>query len=267
MTTPAEQQLAEGAADREQAEPAEYTEDAEDAEEADIAVDTAATEQQLDIAAVALVDDDEVPAWLRPVIRRSLDGPLPGLLDRAARQRQSGNRQSAVLMLLGEGPAGPDLLLTQRATTLRTHAGQPAFPGGRIEPGEDAVAAALREGNEETGLDPASVQPLVLMPRLYLPASEYVVQPVLAYWRSPGPVGPVDPAETSAVARVPISELADPANRLWVRYRSYQGAGFQVSNMLVWGFPAALVEGLLDLGGWATDWQFESTPVVELARG
>ena len=91
---------------------------------------TTGPEDQLDPSAYALVTDDQVPAWLRPVIRRSLDGPLPGLLDRAARRRQSGNRQSAVLMLLGEGPTGPDLLLTQRASTLRTHAGQPAFPGG-----------------------------------------------------------------------------------------------------------------------------------------
>ena len=52
------------------------------------------------------------------------------------------------------------------------------------------------------------------MPRLYLPASEFVVQPVLAYWRNPGPVRAVDPAETAAVARVPIDTLADPANRV-----------------------------------------------------
>src|SRR4051794_23482549 len=94
-------------------------------------------EDHLDPSAYPLVGDAEVPAWLRPVIRRSLDGPLPGMFDRAARQRQAGNRQSAVLMLLGEGPDGPDLLLTQRASTLRTHAGQPAFPGGAIDPGED----------------------------------------------------------------------------------------------------------------------------------
>ena len=114
-------------------------------------------EEALDGAATALVTDAVVPTWLKPLIRRSLGGPLPGLLDRAARRRQSGNRQSAVLMLLADGPQGPDLLLTQRAATLRTHAGQPAFPGGAIDPGEDAVAAALREGEEETGVDPTSV--------------------------------------------------------------------------------------------------------------
>lgn len=223
-------------------------------------------DDQLDPSAYALVSDEEVPAWLRPVIRRSLAGPLPGLLDRAARQRQSGSRQSAVLMLLGEGPNGPDLLLTQRASTLRTHAGQPAFPGGALDPGEDAVAAALREGWEETGVDPASVQPLVLMPRLYLPVSEFVVQPVLAYWREPGPVRAVDPAETEAVARVPIDALADPANRVHVRLGAFQGPGFRVAEMLVWGFTGFLIEALLQLGGWEIDWEFEHTTVVELTR-
>ncbi len=216
-------------------------------------------EDQLDDAATALVRDEMVPYWIRPLIRRSLGAALPGMLDRAARRRQLGTRQSAVLMLLADGPEGPDLLLTQRASTLRTHAGQPAFPGGAIDPGEDAVAAALREGQEETGLDPGSVTPLVLMPRLYLPASDYVVQPVLAYWHQPGPVAPVNVAETAIVARVPISSLADPANRVWACFGTYRGAGFEVAGMLVWGFTGALVDALLDLGGWALPWEFEHT--------
>ena len=71
-------------------------------------------------------------------------------------------RSAAVLMLFGEGARGPDLLLTERAATMRSHAGQPAFPGGSIDPGEGIVEAALREGQEETGLDPASVLPVAL---------------------------------------------------------------------------------------------------------
>lgn len=226
-----------------------------------------ALDDQLDAAAVALVGEDAVPAWLRPMIRRSLGGPLPGMLDRAARRRQSGGRQSAVLMLLSDGVpgSGPDLLLTQRASTLRQHAGQPAFPGGALDGDEDAVAAALREGQEETGVDPNSVTPLVLMPRLYLPRSEFVVQPVLAYWHTPGPVAPVDPAETASVARVPIAALADPARRLHVGWGSYVGPGFEVADMLVWGFTAAIVDALLDLGGWTVPWEFPHTRTVDLS--
>jgi 8-oxo-dGTP pyrophosphatase MutT (NUDIX family) len=161
-------------------------------------------------------------------------------------------------MLFGDGPAGPDLLLTQRAATMRSHAGQPAFPGGATDPGEDDVLCALREGYEETGLLPSSVLPAALLPELFLPPSGFVVRPVLAYWREPGEVAAVDPAETAVVARVPVTELADPANRGQVRHPSgYIGAAFQVADLLVWGFTAGLVDMLLELGGWAVPWDRE----------
>lgn len=224
------------------------------------------SEELLAEVPVALVSDDAVPPVLQPLIRRSLGGPLPALLASAAGSWRADRRQSAVLMLLAHGVDGLDLLLTQRAGTLRTHAGQPAFPGGAIDVGEDAVAAALREGQEETGLDPSSVTPLVLMPRLYLPRSEFVVQPVLAYWDRPGPVAPVNLAETAIVARVPIDVLADPANRVRVRFGDYVGVGFRAADMTIWGFTGALVDALLDLGGWTHPWEFDHTPTVDLAR-
>ena len=67
-----------------------------------------------------------------------------------------GGRPSAVLILFGEGEQGPDLLLIERASTLSSHAGQPAFPGGAVDATDaDVAACALREAQEETGLDPA----------------------------------------------------------------------------------------------------------------
>lgn len=216
-------------------------------------------------AATALVDASAVPAFLRPLVTRTLGGPLPGILSRVT-GGSPGARRSAVLMLMGEGRYGPDLLLTQRAATMRTHPGQPAFPGGALDPGEDAVAAALREGMEETGVDPNSVLPVLLMPQLYVPVSEFAVQPVLGFWHSPGPVAAVDPAETAAVARVPVSDLVDPANRVWVRIGDYRGPGFEVAQMLVWGFTGMLVDALLELGGWAEPWQSDRTRTVEMIR-
>ncbi len=167
-----------------------------------------------------------------------------------------GGRDSAVLLLFGEGPEGPDLLLIERAHTMRKHAGQPAFPGGAQDP-EDAgpVAAALREATEEVGLDPASVEVLGVLPALYLPPSGFVVHPVVAWWREPHAVRVVDPEEVAAVVRVPLSELTDPANRYRVGHTSgLIGPAFEVRGLVVWGFTAGLIAGVLSLAGWEQPW-------------
>jgi 8-oxo-dGTP pyrophosphatase MutT (NUDIX family) len=203
-----------------------------------------------------------VPDWLAPLADAvaSIQGEdLSRFLP-----PDEGGRESAVLILFGEGPDGPDLLLIERASTLRTHAGQPAFPGGAIDPGDAGPeAAALREAAEETGLDPAGVRILATLPALYLPPSGFVVTPVLAWWEAPVAVAPVDPAEVAAVERVPLADLTDPANRLRVRHPSgYVGAAFRVRGMLVWGFTAGLLDRLLALAGWEQPWDREQ--VAEL---
>jgi len=202
-----------------------------------------------------LVGDEDVPTWLRPLVANVHDRELPGRLHDLVGPAPAEARRGAVLMLFGDGPDGPDLLLTGRAATMRSHAGQPAFPGGSIDPGEGVIEAALREGFEETGLVPSSVLPVALLPELYLPPSGFLVSPVLAFWREPGAVRPVDPAETAVVARVPVADLVDPANRGQVHHPSgYTGPAFQVADLLVWGFTAGLVDALLELGGWAGPW-------------
>lgn len=175
-----------------------------------------------------------------------------------------GGRDSAVLLLFGEGEDGPDLLLIERAHTLRKHAGQPAFPGGARDP-EDAslVDAALREAQEEVGLDPLSVEVIGVLPALYVPPSGFVVHPVVAWWREPHPVRVVDEAEVAAVVRVPLTELTDPANRHRVGHASgLLGPAFQVRDLMVWGFTAGLLAGVLTLGGWEQPW--DTTDVREL---
>lgn len=165
-------------------------------------------------------------------------------------------RLAAVLILFADGPAGPDLLLIERAADLRKHPGQPAFPGGAID-AEDRgpVEAALREAAEETGVDPAAVQVVAVMPDFYIWRSDFRVTPVVGWWHTPGPVAPGDPAEIAAVLRVPVSELASPANRMMIRYpNGLAGQAFRVSGLIVWGFTAALLDRVLDLGGWAQPW-------------
>jgi len=189
------------------------------------------------------------------------------LLERVAEARQAdfsrlpvpeeGGRPSAVLILLADADAGPDVLLLQRAADMRNHAGQPAFPGGAADPGDrDAPATALREAAEEVGLDADSVEVLAQLPKLWIPVSRFVVTPVLAWWRAPHPVAPMQPNEVARVERVPVAELVDPANRVWVRHPSgWIGPAFRVRSMLVWGFTAGILSVLLELAGWAVPWE------------
>jgi 8-oxo-dGTP pyrophosphatase MutT (NUDIX family) len=203
-----------------------------------------------------------LPAWLTrlPAAAQQMQVPEPLRPDGHA------GRPAAVLVLFSDGEgSGPDLLLIRRAAALRKHPGQPAFPGGAIDEADGGpVRAALREAAEETGLDPAGVQVVGVLPELYIWRSDFRVTPVLAWWRSPSPVAPGDPGEIESVRRVPVAELADPANRLMLRYPGGQGGpAFRAGGMLVWGFTAALLDRLLALSGWERAW--DASHVTELA--
>ena len=163
---------------------------------------------------------------------------------------------SAVLLLFGTGTGGADLRIVQRSPWLRRHAGQPAFPGGAIEPADGGpVGAALREAAEEAGVDPAGVQVLAVLPELFISRSGFRVTPVLAWWHRPAPVRASTDGEIISAARVRLADLADPGNRLMVRHPSgVAGPAFRVHGMLVWGFTAGLVDWLLALGGWERPW-------------
>ncbi|MEW2626364.1 CoA pyrophosphatase [Streptomyces sp. NPDC048106] len=221
---------------------------------------TRASETRRD--AVAL-DGRGLPDWLDPVARAAATiEPLQ--LSRFLPPANGSGRQSAVLILFGEGERGPELLLMERAGSLRSHAGQPSFPGGSLDPedgdpqGEGPLRAALREAEEETGLDPRGVQPFAVLPRLYIPVSRFVVTPVLGWWREPTPVGAVDPNETARVFTVPVADLTDPANRTTVVHPSgFRGPAFQVESTLVWGFTAGVIDRLLHFAGWERPWDRE----------
>jgi len=204
--------------------------------------------------------EGEFPDWLGRLAAGAAHMPVPLPLQ----PPPGGGRPSAVLALFGEGPTGPDVLLIQRAAQLRNHAGQPAFPGGAIDPADGGpVGAALRETAEETGVDPAGVRVLAVMPDLYIPRSGFRVTPVIGWWRSPVPVAPGDPAEIAAVRRVPIADLTEPANRLLIQYPAGQpGYAFRVAGMLVWGFTALLLDRILAIGGWERPWDSGSVTAL-----
>jgi 8-oxo-dGTP pyrophosphatase MutT (NUDIX family) len=198
---------------------------------------------------------DTLPTWLRALAVRaqSLDGAE---LSRFLPPDDGTGRASAALIAFADGPHGPSVLLIERAADLRKHAGQVAFPGGSLDPTDASLnAAALREAEEEVGLDPATVRIVAELPAIFIPVSGFVVTPVLAWWELPHEVGPVDAAEVAKVALVPIAELADPTNRFRVTHPSgWTGPGFEAGGLFVWGFTAGLLDRMLEFGGWAQPW-------------
>ncbi|MGC0236457.1 NUDIX hydrolase [Arthrobacter sp. SD76] len=179
-------------------------------------------------------------------------------------------RKAAVLMLFGAlddvpaasgkplAPADLDVLLLERAHTLGSHPGQVAFPGGSIDAGESPVEAALREAEEETGLDAGGVEVLGTLQQLGLAHSNFLVTPVLGWWHSPSPVRVVDYAESAQVFRVPVRDLLDPDNRVMATVhragRTFESPGFTVNGVLVWGFTGIVLSGLFDQLGWSVPW-------------
>jgi 8-oxo-dGTP pyrophosphatase MutT (NUDIX family) len=220
---------------------------------------------------------DACPSWLRPLVdnvgeipdayRRRLPPDVLAMVTKAA-STDRGDREAAVLVLFsgpesspadGGVPDDADLLLTVRASSLRHHAGQAAFPGGASDPGDRGpVGTALREAREETGIDITRLHPLVTMERAFIAPSQFHVVPVLAYSPDPGPVGVVNEAETALVSRVPVRAFINPDNRLMV-YRGdlgnrWAGPAFLLNQMLVWGFTGQVIAAVLDVAGWAKPW-------------
>lgn len=194
------------------------------------------------------------PEWLRTldasladeVSVRSVVEARPGV----------GGRAAAVLVLIGDGVLGPEILFVERSATLRTHPGQVAFPGGAVDPDDvDLTATALREASEETGVDASGVTVLGCLPPAHVAVSGFDVTAVVGWWHTPSPVTAADPREVASVVVVPVAELADPTHRVRVRHPSgYVGPAFEVADLLIWGLTAHLVDGVLGLAGWQRPW-------------
>jgi 8-oxo-dGTP pyrophosphatase MutT (NUDIX family) len=175
-------------------------------------------------------------------------GLRPGQGDRA--------RQAAVLILVGDAGSGLELMFVERATTLRKHAGQIAFPGGARDDGDvDLADTALRETVEETDIDRTGVDVLGSLPPVHVAVSGFDVTGVVAWWRQRSPVRVVDPQEIAAVWMAPVAQLVDPDHRARVHHPSgYTGPAFEVDGHLIWGLTAHLLNGVLDLAGWQRPW-------------
>ena len=193
------------------------------------------------------------PDWLLTA-EDSLRADLPGWFTQFA-PPEAPPRRSAVLMLVTPGESGHDIVLTERSGSLRSHAGQVSFPGGKLDPGETPVEAALRETWEEVGVDPERVEVVGSFPDLWLGPSSNAVTPVLGWWPEGGSLRVVDPGEVARVEQVPVAQLVDPANRFMVKGPSgYVGPAFEVAGLFVWGFTAQLVSVLLDAADLTEPW-------------
>jgi 8-oxo-dGTP pyrophosphatase MutT (NUDIX family) len=159
---------------------------------------------------------------------------------------------AAVLIAVTDRPE-PGIILTVRRENLRTHAGQVAFPGGRIDPGETAVEAALREAHEEILLDPAAVE-VVGAIEPYRTVTNYLVTPVLAAIPPDLPLEPHE-VEVGDWFEAPLAYLLDPANQQR-RSALFQGRERPYYEILwedrrIWGATAAMIVNLSRRLRWA----------------
>ncbi|WP_018297931.1 NUDIX hydrolase [Corynebacterium lubricantis] len=220
------------------------------------------------------VNPERAPEWLSPLARhrdigaesavsRHLSarsaavtsangGAIPGAKHAAVLMLFSGARGSASL------PEDAGILLTHRTPTMRTHSGQMAFPGGRIDPGDRGpVDAALREAWEETGLDADAVTPLATLDMVSVRSNGYPVHPVVAYNHSGAKTWVASEDETDDVFVASLEELLAPESRLTVGWGGWSGPAFRTNGYLVWGFTAALLAGVFTASGWDIPWHSE----------
>ncbi len=157
-------------------------------------------------------------------------------------------RPAAVLIGLIERPQGVTVLLTERATHLRSHSGQVAFPGGKIDPGEDAVEAALREADEEIGLSRKHIEPFAALDP-YLSGSGYRIMPVVAQIHPPFDLT-INHEEVAETFEAPFAFVMDPANHQR-QSREWNGAmrhfyAMPWESHYIWGVTAGILRNMYE---------------------
>jgi len=177
------------------------------------------------------------PAQWRFAPRPALKGWAPELTPDTA-------RQAAALILIYPGAEGPAVPLTVRRHDLPQHAGQVSLPGGRLDPGEVAREGALREAQEEIGIDPAAVRIIGELSSLWVIVSNFVVRPFVGIADACPEFRPA-PREVAELLESPVHSLYDPARVGWTRQRR-QGVVIdypyvELAGHQVWGATAMIL--------------------------
>ncbi|AYM43570.1 NUDIX hydrolase [Mycobacteroides chelonae] len=227
----------------------------------------------------AVVQSTAVPPWLQGLAMNP---------EHASAQLRTGfnglgqywvRRHAAVLILLNGTPNPrrrglPDdasVLLLRRSEALRRGPREIAFPGGFAEAGDlSLVGTALREANEEVGLNPVGVQPIAVLDSCALVPFTYCVTPVIAYWSVVTPTWVVDPGETAEVLQMPLAQLIDPSHRTAIRWRLLGSRGvmpvFRVDDVVIWGFTAWVLSAVISAAGWEEPWTADGRFDIRLGR-
>ena len=183
---------------------------------------------------------------VKELYRNGHAAPLADLREDVRVNERADLHPAAVLMAITEREEKPGVLLLHRPSHMRSHPGQVAFPGGRIDPGEGPVEAALREAWEELGIRPGDVR-VVGTSDLFRTNSGYAITPVLGIVPPDIEINP-SPAEVAQWFEAPLDHVLDPANQI---EKSMEWNGIQRSyieimwqNHRIWGVTGAIIANM-----------------------
>jgi 8-oxo-dGTP pyrophosphatase MutT (NUDIX family) len=204
---------------------------------------------------------------LESILNRRLREPLPGaqaqilLAPRPRTGWQPGHhpgdcRPAAGLLLLYAVAGEAHLVLTVREDALPQHAGQISLPGGAVEDEETIAEAALREAQEEIGLDPSTIRLLGCLSPLHIPVSRFILHPLVGVAENRPRLQPQE-GEVARILELSFAELADPNRLAWetriIGRREYLIPYIELRGEKIWGATAMVLAEFLTLTGWAPD--------------